>query len=114
MAATKNRRESITEKAQRLIADERYVAERATPEYWVGVVEGDTGRYAAFAISPEFMTRHGISGGRMGCTCLRARLSRKVCSHATMAEVLREREQRMADLETLSRAAMIPYTGGWE
>jgi hypothetical protein len=90
MSATKTRRESTYEKAQRLVADGRYTMDSNStpPDFWVGACRGDHGIYAVFAISPEFMEANNLTGGRAGCTC-QSGFRRQLCSHAQGAEELR-------------------------
>lgn len=111
MPTTKSHRESTYEKAQRLIADDRFqVTSAARGNFWVGTCQGDHGRYAVFAIAPEYMAEHGIEGGRIGCTCF-ANATDKLCSHAIGAEELRLREQTKSDIALLSQAALTPWNG---
>ena len=98
MPATKTRksnRESIYDKAVRLIDDDRFQMQvpSAPPEFWVGTCLGDHGLYACFAVSQDYMDRHGLTGGRVGCTCEAGR-RRRLCSHAIGAEELRTRGQQ--------------------
>lgn len=85
-------RETIYEKAERILADpSRVMTIRAEGEdFWVGAVTGDHGVYQAFAISQEFMDRHGIRLGRVGCRC-RAGNRPMLCCHALVAEEMRRR-----------------------
>lgn len=91
MPATKNRRETIEDKADRLVAEDRYEAIRtgADGAFWVGTCRGDHGRYPVFAIAQWFMDTHGITGGRVGCNCRYGRPG-GLCSHALGAEKLRK------------------------
>jgi hypothetical protein len=91
MAATKTRRESKYEKAERLVAEGRYAMDpqSSPPEFWVGTCRGDHGNYAVFAVSEAYMERHGIAGGRIGCNCRYGRQG-GLCSHAIGAEKLRK------------------------
>lgn len=88
---TRNRRESIYDKADRLLSEaDRFQSTRSVRGvFWVGTVHGDHGSYVSFAVSPEFMDEHGISGGRVGCTCPSGRRE-QLCSHALCAEHLRK------------------------
>lgn len=92
MPATKTRRESTYEKAERLVAEGRYTMQSpsAPPAFWVGSCRGDHGIYAVFAVSQDFMNANAITGGRVGCTCKAGR-RRVLCSHAQGAEELRLR-----------------------
>jgi len=89
---TKSKRESIYDKAERLVVEGRYemVDTSRPPHFWVGWVRGDHGTYRAFAISEQMMADHAIAGGRVGCSCL-AGATRKLCSHAVLAEEMRLR-----------------------
>jgi hypothetical protein len=91
MAATKIRRESTYQKAERLVSEDRYELDlrSSAPDFVVGTCRGDHGSYRVFAVSQEFMDRHGIVGGRVGCDCRYGR-SRRLCSHAIGAEELRK------------------------
>jgi hypothetical protein len=104
MAATKTRRESKYEKAERLVAEGRYAMDpqSSPPEFWVGTCRGDHGNYAVFAFSDEFAAQPfvahyladvGIRGGRVGCTCRYGRQG-SLCSHAIGAEELRTRGEK--------------------
>lgn len=92
MPATKTRRETIQEKAERFLSEpERVMTIRAErDDFWVGAVRGDHGTYQAFAVSQEFMDRHNIALGRVGCRC-RAGNRPTLCSHALVAEEMRKR-----------------------
>jgi len=89
---TRSSRETIYEKAQRILADPARVTviRSEGTDFWVGAVRGDHGYYQAFAIDQEFMDRHGIKGGRVGCRC-RAGNRPMLCSHALVAEEMRLR-----------------------
>lgn len=91
MPATKTRRESTYQKAERLVAKGRYTMDEnsAPPAFWVGSCRGDHSTYAVFAISEEFMADNDLTGGRVGCTCPAGR-RRVLCSHAQGAEELRK------------------------
>lgn len=91
-APTKPRRETIEDKADRLVREGRFEMEPSSvvPSFWVGRVRGDHGTYAVFAISEQFMSDHGMDGGRVGCTCMAGRMGR-LCSHALVAEEMRRR-----------------------
>lgn len=88
---TGRQREDVYTKAKRILSDPSRVqpaAQARPPRFWAGVVVGDHGRYAAFAIDPDFMAEHGITGGRIGCTC-QAGWRGKLCSHMIVAEEMR-------------------------
>jgi len=89
---TKNRRESIYDKAERLVVQGRYemIEHSRPPHFWVGWVRGDHGTYRSFAISQEMMDRHNIEDGRLGCECV-AGATGHLCSHAVLAEEMRVR-----------------------
>lgn len=91
MAATKTRRETIEDKADRMVAEGRYEALRvgAYGAFWVGDCRGDNGTYQVFAVAQWFMDRHSVEGGRVGCNCRYGRPGR-LCSHALGAEQLRK------------------------
>src|SRR3954464_15595065 len=93
MNSTKSRRETITQKAERLIAQGRYTKTRAGVDggLWIGTCEGDHDTYNVFAIAQWFMDTHGIEGGNghglVGCDCPSGRNVR-LCSHSLGAEEL--------------------------
>lgn len=88
-----NGRESIYDKASRLLSDPDRVTTSPfarPPEYWTGHVRGDHGTYHVAAVSPEFMQRHGVAGGRLACPCRRGRTG-GLCSHMLVGEEMRLR-----------------------
>lgn len=94
MPTTTRSRESIEDKAERLIADGRVETfYDDAPRAWVGVVKGDHGRYAICAFSEDYMAEIGKTGEpRMGCELCDAAKRRRLCSHAVVAEKMRTRE----------------------
>lgn len=87
-------RESIEEKAERIMSDPARVIASPNadpPHWWTGKVVGDHGTYMAFAVSPYMMGKLGLNNMRRnGCFC-RAGAKGKRCSHAEVAEKMRLR-----------------------
>ena len=90
-APTKTNRETITQKAERMIAEGRYEVTRSAPNgaFWVGTCHGEHGDYQVFAVSQETMDKLNVTGGRVACSCRYGR-GGKLCSHSTGAEMLRK------------------------
>lgn len=88
---TKSRRETIYDKAERLMAEGGRVTTIAAHEgeYWLGTIKGDHGTYRACAVSPAYAEQLGIDSGRISCRC-RAGRQGKLCSHALIAEEMRK------------------------
>ena len=93
-------RESIYDKAERILSDPsrvRTAASSNAPMFWVGEVDGDHGTYKVVALSEEFCEEHGITIGRLCCTCAagtgRFRHGHKpiLCSHMLVGEEMRVR-----------------------
>lgn len=87
-------RETISDKADRLQEQGRYreAVNSFPPNFWVGTVMGDHGDHTAFAVSEEMAPRMLDKGfARIGCNC-RAGRTRRLCSHALLAERLRKGE----------------------
>jgi hypothetical protein len=93
MPATKTRRESTYEKAERILADPDRVEtiERLRDDFWRGLVHGDHGIYEVVAASQRLKDRLAPTAkGRVACTCPRG-WRRKACSHMIVGEEMRKR-----------------------
>jgi hypothetical protein len=93
MPATKTTRESIYDKAERILSDPSRVRTRtsANGAYWTGDVDGDTGTYQVVAVSPEIRSEWELPG-TVACTCRAGRKPMR-CSHMLVAEEMRLRNE---------------------
>jgi hypothetical protein len=91
MPTTTSTRESIYDKAQRILSDPSRVHTRksANGAYWTGTVDGDHGTYQVAAVSPEIRSEWNLPG-TVACTCPSG-FRAKRCSHMLVAEEMRLR-----------------------
>lgn len=91
MPATKTR-ESIYDKAQRILSDPARVRTRTSDNgnYWTGEVDGDTGTHKVASISSAYAAERDLDGPKVACTC-RAGRKPMLCSHMIVGEEMRLR-----------------------
>jgi len=91
---SRSAREDVYTKAQRILSDPSRVhtsPESDTPNFWLGYVDGDHGRYTVIAVSEDFSEQMGRGNKRVACTCKSGRFAKRLCSHMIVGEEMRLR-----------------------
>lgn len=89
--ARRSTRETIYEKAQRILSDPARVrtTDQHSTDYWVGNVDGDHGTYKVASVSPDYAEKIGHPRNqRLACRCKAGRAAKR-CSHMQVAEEMR-------------------------